>query len=89
MSSETIQIAGNSSAPVIYFDIVSAHGVEGGVAIIEVVARTVVGTGGGQTRQEIVATAHLRTGLKGIESLKFAIDNIALAFAETQTEAVN
>jgi len=78
---KTIEITGNAAAPFIYFDMASAHAVEGGVIIIELVARTVVAEGGGGARNEIVATGHLRCGLVGAKSLQAALNGVGLILA--------
>lgn len=78
-NSPMLEIVGNAAAPFVYFDLAAAHSVEpGGVVIIEVVARTVVALAGGGTRNEIVATAHLRTTLQGANSLQSALNSISL-----------
>ena len=76
-----VEIVGNAAAPFIYFDVASAHSVDGGVVIIELVARTVVGESGGATRNEIVATGHLRCGLTGAQSLQAALNGIGFMLA--------
>lgn len=83
-ASKIPQIVGNASAPFIFFDIASAQGVEAGVVIIELVARTIVATGGKDIRTEIVATAHLRTSVKGAQSLRNAIDDVMLMLAPAE-----
>lgn len=80
-ATEPVEIVGNANAPFIYFDVASAHAVEGGVITIELVARTVVAVGKGGVRNEIIATGHLRCGLAGAQSLQAALNSIGLMLA--------
>lgn len=80
-----VQITGNASAPFVYFDVASAHGVEGGsIVIIELVARTIVAIGGVEIRNEIIATGHLRTNIQGAQSLRQAVDDVMLMLTPVQ-----
>ena len=58
-AAQTIEIAGNASAPFIYFDHAATYGVQSGAIQVELVARTILPDGTG-TRNEVVATCHLR-----------------------------
>ena len=82
-----VQIVGNANAPFIYFDFVSARFVDGSVAILEVIANSLVAVGTTQVRQELITTAHLRCSLDGLRSLKTAVDALMLAIAKPEGPA--
>ena len=56
---KTIHIAGNAVAPFIYFDHAATYGIQGGAVVVELIARTILPDGAG-TKNELVATGHLR-----------------------------
>jgi hypothetical protein len=78
----TVVIAGNESAPFLYFDGVSAFGMQNGAIQIELAARTIVPIPDGGTRNEFVATAHLRCSPAAATALKEALDGALAMFAQ-------
>lgn len=58
--SDFIPIHGTTSAPFIYFDAISAHGIMNGAIEVELVARTLSAASDGGVTIGSVCTAHLR-----------------------------
>jgi len=56
-----LEIQDNATAPFIYFDNVSTFGIQAGTIVLDLVAKVIIPDGQG-TRNEFVATCHLRCG---------------------------
>ena len=68
-----LEIKGNASAPFVYFDHVATFGIQAGAVILELVARTILPEGPG-TKNEIVATCHLRCSPDAARELQRTIE---------------
>jgi hypothetical protein len=82
----TIALTGNEWAPFIYCDGVSALGTQAGAIQIELAARTILPTPDGGTRNEYVATAHLRCSPAAAIALKEALDKALAMLAQAMQQ---
>jgi hypothetical protein len=84
----TLEIKGNADAPFVYFDYVSTFGMQHGAIVLELVARTIVPDGAG-TKNEIVATCHLRCSPDAARNLHNAIEKTFRLQAPPPGQQVN
>jgi hypothetical protein len=80
----TVQIAGNTTAPFVYFDNVSACGVLAGAIQLELVANALLFVSPQQSASELVAVAHLRCSPQAAVHLRDIIQKALDMLAEPQ-----
>lgn len=68
--------AGNAEAPFVYFDVVTAFGTNGQVAMLELAAESLIGVSGKTPRNEGIVVCHLRTSIEGLSNIRRAIDQL-------------
>ena len=81
----TVQIAGNSTAPFVYFDNVSACGVLAGAIQLELVANALLFVSPQCSTSELVAVAHLRCSPQAAVHLRDIIQKALDMLGEPQT----
>jgi hypothetical protein len=83
-STKRIEVAGNTSAPFVYFDQAAVYGVQAGVIQAELVAGTILPEGTG-TKPEVIVTCHLRCSVEAAKSLIGALTS-ALSLLEKPSD---